>query len=150
MRHRGIVIQKVFKKWTNMFSIKISWQELTFLFFMCPLGGRMEKRPCLKTRSSVPLAGCGRILSGARIWSVQWMIKVWKLWEKSFLHTYASDFCSYIEDLQKQCVFTINLLLPGRVGIWNNPPSRPPTKVLGSIREDVPHQPPETLDPAPP
>lgn len=37
-----------------------------------------------------------------------------------------------------------------RVGIRNNPPPGPPAKVLGSIREDVPHQPPETLDPTPP
>lgn len=60
------VFKKYFKKWTNTFYTKSSWQELTFLFSMCPLGGRMEKKPCLKMRSSVPPGGCGRILSGAR------------------------------------------------------------------------------------
>lgn len=130
MRHIGILSQSVFKKilyfkkWTNMFYIKISWQELTFLFFMCPPGGRMEKRPCLKMRSSVPPAGCGRILSGARIWSVRWMIKVWKLWEV-LCHWLLLFIILYIE--MKQRISTINLLLPvgWEYGITLPPDRRP-------------------------
>ncbi len=131
-----------------MLNVKISWQELIFLFFMCPLGGRMEKKPCLKMRLSLPPAGCGRILSGARTWSVQWMIKVWKFWEVFPAHTYATDLCASLFWIY--CASYNKSSSTCRLGIWNNPPPRPPAKVLGSIREDVPHQPPETLDPTPP
>ncbi len=108
-----------------MLHVKISWQELIFLFFMCPLGGRMEKKPCLKMRLSLPPAGCGRILSGARTWSVQWMIKVWKFWEVFPAHTYATDLCASLFWIY--CAFTINPLLPvgWEYGITLPPDRRP-------------------------
>lgn len=95
---------------------------------MCPLGGRMEKRPLLKMRSSVPLAGCGRILSGARIWSVQWMIKVWKLVPTHMNNWHFEDlfYIQYNKE-QKKRESTINLLLPigWEYGITLPPDRRP-------------------------
>lgn len=107
-----------------------------FIYIMC-VCVRMGRRRCQRTRWSVLRVGCGRRWSGVKTSTGLWMIKV-------STNTHKKNHPSTIKaKLQSNSILCIWV---SRLGVRHHHPSRPPPQVMGTGREDVPHQPEETVD----